>query len=629
MASPAPKPTPDRLPVRADVEADARAEKREEAVGLDLPITVLGHDDGVYFFLSAEGQFRSFHYKNLTESGISSLFGGVTDKLLDLWPVFAKSRRGQPTEVIGWNVGDARRVLIDAAHRAGLYNPERHLRGPGVWRCLAPTYEQKIDAETTARRPASAPTDPRGYCLTVHCGDRVLAPGPAGLTWWKSGHRIGEYHYTAAPRETPPAAKPATADQCQDIHELLHCWNWGQPAHAPRLYFGWIGAAAIAGALDWRPHVHILAENAAGKTWLLDFGEQLLGDACIGVSNPTEAGIRQLLGMAARPVFVDEIEPDDVRKVQQVITLARLASTDKQGKVPRGSKEGKASLFPVRASFCLSSIGAIAYEPQDLQRICVLELMRLPEDRPMPGETDYEAPGTRVGREIARLGQLGPALRRRMIDGWERFHENLRRFELATMRAGKTARVADQIATLLAAAETLLSDDPVDDAEADKLIADFAIPDLTGHEDERGHMQCVTHILTSQVACMGEGGGTFYKLVGDLIQETEGRPRSPANDRLRRHGLAVIRSRHDGLLYLSIANRHAGLERLFRDTQWSQQRWRVHCGRVDGARTNEVQDYSGAKLRSTLMPLAALPLVGPVTGKEPYDPDAPDGSGEA
>lgn len=549
------------------------------------PVTILGHDAGRYFFLSPspEGQFRPFGYKDLSQNGMLSLFGSRSGWLVDRFP--QRDEDGKP--LAGrWTFKAAQQWLFREAHDAGLFAPARHIRGPGAWR-----------GDDGA--------------LIVHCGDKLLIGGECR----PAGAKVGSFIYPAGPAETRPAERPASAEQATEALDLLGAWAWRAPVHAPRLLLGWVASAMIAGALVWRPHVQITAPQGAGKSTLLELVRGWLGSVALDVSAPTEAGIRQALAGAARPVLVDEMETDDPARARRVVELARLASTDGQGDVVRGSVGGTATLFPVRACFLFSAILHIRFRPQDLARICVLEFDHAPA-----GETaDVEPVQVKLRADVRRLGALGPALRRRMIEGWDRFVENRTIYEAAIAELGSRARVADQLGTLLAAAETLLSDRPATIGEARRLVADFSVPDIVGHDDEDEQTDARDHLLSSEIAIPNdERGGTGRRLLGEIVAETCGRPGGWRADLLRRHGLAVVQTeiavegRKVTLSWLAVANRHRGLDAIFANTRWADGAWKLPLRRVAGATASADKiSFGGLKSRAVLLPWAALELPEP------------------
>ncbi len=544
------------------------------------PVTVLGHDAGTYYFLSADGQYRELKAGRFVRPEILSLFAGQADYLMANFPVHDKEGKN----VVGWSLNGVAAHLIAQAHQAGIFSPGRSLRGPGVWRA--------------------------GGGLVVHAGDALWIDGK----WQPAGRRLGREIFAATPPVDRPAAAPLTVAEGGQLLDVLGLWHWRQARHAPRLLLGWLGCAALAGALSWRPHLQLTAPPGAGKSTLFALLQGLLGSSCLTVSASTEAAIRQMLGPRAPAVLVDEIENDNPLRARPIYELARLASTEGQADVARGSAEGKASSFPVRACFIFSSVLPPRLRPQDLARIMVLEF----DGSPGGADESGEPVQLRVRREVERVRSLGPPLRRRMIDDFPRLLRCVEVFEAAIAEGGARARVADQVGVLLAAAYVLTADGVPELADAAALVAEFALPDLVGHEDEGGVSACLNHLLTSEVTVEHHNGGSQRRALGELLARAAPAPRNWAQQALKRCGLALVRDGY-GVDWLAVANRHRGLDQVFRDTPWSGGVWATELRRGGGARVSDKLGFGGVQSRATLLPLAGLGLDQEAAGYDSID----------
>jgi energy-coupling factor transporter ATP-binding protein EcfA2 len=395
-----------------------------------------------------------------------------------------------------------------------------------------------------------------------------------------------------------------TAAEGRQIMDTLGLWHWRQARHAPRLLLGWLGCAVLAGALKWRPHLQLTAPPGAGKSTLFGLLQGLLGSSCLTVSASTEAAIRQMLGPRAPACLVDEIENDNPLRAKPIYELARLASTEGQADVARGSAEGRASTFPVRACFVFSSVLPPKLRPQDLARVMVLEF-----DAAAGGADESGEPvQLRVRREVEHLKSLGPALRRRMVDDFPRLLATIEVFERVIAEAAARARVADQVGVLLAAAHVLTADGVPEEGEAAALVAEFALPDLVGHEDEGGVNACLNHLLSSETAVEGAGGGTYQAALGALVARGSPAPREWRHQALKRCGLSLVRD-EGGVDWLAVANGHRGLDRIFWGTPWQGGVWPTELRRMPGARASlDKLGFGGVQSRATLLPLASLDL---------------------
>ncbi|MEQ8345066.1 MAG: hypothetical protein RIB84_23830 [Sneathiellaceae bacterium] len=537
----------------------------------DCPVTALGHAAGRYWFLTPDGELRALAPRAMNGVEILALFAGD-----DTWMKAWFPAKG-PGERYAWSLAGVQGWMLRACHAAGPFHADREVRGPGVW-------------PVPARE---------GGGLIVHCGDALYRAGPeaggALQPLGRAGVRLGRHIYPTAPAETPPAERPADAAEAAAVLEVLDMWSWRAPTHAAKLLLGWVCAGGVAGALNWRPHVLVTGGQGSGKSTLLRLlRDDLLGSTAVGMSDSTEAGIRQALQGAARPVFLDEIENDNPERARAVVRLARLASTEGQGLVYRGSADGKASAWPIRSSFLFSAIVFGRLRPQDANRIAILELDSLPV-----GLSNDVTPRQALLEALEGIEGAGPRLRRRMLDGWARFQANLAALEHAVVRSGAAERVGDQLGTLLAAAETVLRDEALSIDQAAELVADYVgEPDIVGYADDSDQADALQHLLTSSVMVHWPGEGSSVETVGEAIKEHW--HRECAKKALRNHGLAVVEQ--GGGMWLAVANSHSGLARLFVGTPW-QDAWRTPLRRVHGAvSAPDKISFGGVKARATLLP---------------------------
>lgn len=524
----------------------------------NAPVRPLGYSasDGSkqYWYLSPCGSLARLGHRDHVATGLISLLDGDTSWLKDRFP-----RINKEGETIGYQREDAAAWLMKTCTLAGFFDPDRQLRGPGAWR-----------------------TDEGG--LLLHCGDAVRLPNG---DWVTAGRQIGEHIYPAGLPEPRPASKPAPAQDGADLLQLLATWNWRAPRTDPRLFLGWVGAAMVTGALRWRPHIWVTGDRGSGKTTLELLTDSLLGSAVCRASDPSAAGIRQLLAGAARPVVLDEIEvasDGTVGRARDVVALARLGSTDGQGAVVRGSSEGRAQAFYIRACFYFSSILTVPLLPQDLTRICVLNLDPLKK---------VEGAAATMRKGVARFGKAGAGLRARLVAGWDRLQEALIVYDAALQELGHGSRQADQLGVLLACADVMTHDDDATMERARDIVSDFRPGEVLDREEDADHVQCVMHLLSRGADAWSSGR---KKTVGDLINDA--RDNAEAARALRSYGLALQKD-DAGRPVLAIASNHDGLRELYAGTRWAQGVWTQSLARVPGAtKPNKVVNFGGARSRA-------------------------------
>lgn len=544
----------------------------------NCPVIPLGTYQGLYFYLDELGQIRELKPKEHEKKNLESLFGRRSDLCEKLWPRYAAKpdETGQPV-VNGWKPEEAGRQLMASCADRGIWRAQGRVRGAGAHR------------------------GDQGE-LILHCGDKVWSIWPDGACYKDPGQH-GDFVYPAAERTPRFAATGATGEPAERLLHILSTWRWARPSDQgedgvwtwgvdPLLMLGWMTAASVCGALEWRPAAWLTGGRGTGKSHLQNkiikpfFGRNGLLQA----QNASEAYIRQLLGMRTLPVALDELEAQaDNRKVQAIIELARIASSG--GTIGRGGQDHNPHEFTANSAFLFSSILTPPLAPQDRSRMAMLELEEFREgDKPPviePGEME----------------EIGLAIRRRMVDGWHRLEETIEVYKSWLAQYGHDARMQDQFGTLLACADLALYDDLADDhgcyqAWAARLDARHLAEKA---EDESEGELAARHIGTSAVQAVGgavpETVSTFLARAGGDVLNDSGV--DTARRRLETMGLKLVSSWEDGSgkrrvgapeprnpdrpLYVAVAHKHRGLDALTRDTRWNGGVWSQALKRLRGA----------------------------------------------
>jgi len=526
------------------------------------PVTPLGKAQGTCFYLDALGQLMALKAKDHSRLGLEDLFGARNFLLDQYWPRYGKD--GKPN---GADYGVAAKALMAACAQQGVWSPLDKVRGRGAWR--------HDDGS-----------------LLLHCGNVILTNDDE-----ISPGKIGAYVYPAGEPLPMPAEAGSGVGQGSAgdwLLNLTRTWNWKRREIDPLLLVGWIGAAIVGGALDWRPALWITGGQGTGKSTLHRILAGIFGGGLLSVSDTTAAGVWQKLGHAALPVAVDELEADtDNRKQEGIIKLARQAASG--GVVLRGGQDHSGAEFIARSCFLFSSILIPPLAPQDLSRLAVLEL------KPF-------AKGSLIRFDAEQLIQIGNALRRRMYAGWKDLPERLDLYRQALIEKGHDARGADQFGTLLACADLLLSDG-TPDIEAVHTVAELlearALADWNDSlSDEQAMLET---LLTSVIDPFRNGtrhtvAEWVHKAAGICATSDE----VESNRILATYGLKV----HEdiGERWLAIANNHTELAGLFRGTKWTggngRGLWRQSAQRLEGARNSEHPiRIGGVTARAVLIPL--------------------------
>lgn len=524
------------------------------------PFTCLGYDRERFYLYTAEGkQVLAMSAKDLTSHGI----------LLKL----AKLRwwEGAFPGRESFNARMAADEIIRACYRTGVFNPDI-VRGRGVW----------MDE---GRR-------------VMHLGDHLLVEGErTELTKHKS-----RWIYEQSRPLAVKLGDPLTDDEGKRFLAMCRAVSWADPNRDGSLFAGWIVSALIGGALSWRPHLWLLAEGGSGKTWVHDniIAPSLGPLALILQGKTTEAGVRGELGNDARPVMFDEAETQsdkDRERIQQVIDLARQASSEHAGPIVKGTKEGGSRRFTIRSSFLFASINAGLTQAADESRFVTLTLGNGDPDQFAAlkrAHLDAMVPNL-CGRLLARALALAPVIR-----------ANADALAEAIARTGAGRRAGDTLGTLLACQMALVDGRQVTAEEAAKMVdgrawvREAAAEAKVAPEWERA----LLHLMQGEGLRRNVNGRTEVVTVSELIgvcRDGQGDIGLLDSDQaLRRLGMRVM---DDSLM---LGNRASGVAERFRNTPWGAG-WLATLARVPGAKRNLQVRFSPAyNDRALSLPLSSI-----------------------
>lgn len=542
------------------------------------PISALGHSDEVFYFLNATGQVVHRTPREFSANSVLGLFLGETQWLELNFAIDRNRRDGKP----GWDNVAASAQLMQACRAAGFFHPSRAVRGPGVW----------LENDTPAG-------DGHAAALVVHMGDHlkcVRYDDGVTIKVETAGQRIGEWVYHAeAPEPSIADGAAVGTDAATTLLGLLETCSFGRPETDPRLLLGWTGLGMCVGAAPYRPPLWLVAPSTAGKSSVIRLLRGLMGSAALYYKDPTMTGVRRDLAGAARAVILDEFElKENNRRAQDLVEMARNTyERGGDGYTRGGSDAGHGSS---EAVFLFSSVEPPAVEAQDANRRVVLELKKIkraPEDA-----VAFEA-------ALSKAATLGPTLRRRVIDQWGRFDATFAMYRRTLMLAGHDARGADTYGVLLAMADLLDSDGPVIEDVAGAWAEKLSAATIQVQDDIVPTEVEAWNFLMHSVVEKWQGGDRA--LVGTLLGEVVHGDDIDARKTLSRRGIAV--RIYDGIKYVVVANKHPGLDEIFRNTRWKGGGWSTLFRRLDGAgKTANAVKFAGEPLRATRVPAERVQL---------------------
>ena len=232
----------------------------------DSPVTPLGHILDMYYYLDAARQLRVIKAKDHSRLNILSLFGRRQAYLYAIWPRLDQDAKTKKYYASGWRPESVIEALLDSAARAGVWDVMGKVRGPGGW----------VEDDGS---------------LVFHCGD-VLWLGSNDMR--PSGSMISaDYVYPTGAPGARPAEDPQPGGEggpAWKLMELLGTWAWKRGEIDAILLLGWIGAAMLGGALDWRPVAWITGGRGTGKSTLHNILKSVI-ESMLSSSNATAASI--------------------------------------------------------------------------------------------------------------------------------------------------------------------------------------------------------------------------------------------------------------------------------------------------------------------------------------------------
>ena len=550
----------------------------------DCPVLPLGVDGDVFWFLDTIGQLRGLVESKMGQGGITALFMGRANYLYWAWP-----RWNAKGGIAGWRAERSREVLMAACARKGPWNPVDRVRGRGTWRGRAGE-------------------------LIFHCGDELWIDGedrPMG--------EMGGFVYPArapVPQPWPKSLEKATSPAAE-ILTLIRTWQWVRPEVDPVLLLGWIGASMIAGALDWRPSVFLVGDKATGKSTLQKLIKQLLGDLLIQSVDTTAAGIYQQLGQDALPIAVDELESEaDSRKQKAIIKLMRVSSSG--GEMLRGGSDHVGARFKLQSAFLFSSINAPPLEPQDLSRMAVLRLLKLPEGAAEPLLDEK------------RNAEIGRRIMRRMADRWSTLETQLKAYFEVLAAAGHDGRGQKTFGTLLAIAGLIIGEQaeemglPFENLSRwGELMAAETLDEL---EDASENWRlCLDHIMLSRPdVWRGGAHPAIGRVLESFLEDPMDMTPEVARKLLGDAGLGLCRPRPTkdrpeiAGWWLAVPNQSPRLREIFEGTKWAGEPnasvWGAALRQAPVERwlKDQPQRINGVLSKCTLFPIGWLVGLGPV-----------------
>ena len=473
-------------------------------------------------------------------------------------------------------------TLFTLSTAQGVYNPDR-LRGRGAW--------------WDRGRPV------------LHLGNRLISDQHvySDLRQFDSKfvyQRLAELY-------GPGTATPLTDAEATQVWRVATKFKWEVKASGT-LLAGWVALAPICGALQWRPHIWLTASAGSGKSAILDrFVRVLLADMSLIVAgNTTEAGLRQTLKADALPVVFDEAETNernDQIRMQNVLSLARVASSESHAAMIKGSASGEVTRYTMRSMFMMSSISTALKQGADRSRFAQLTLKNLSEVNEAERssqwallEKDLDAYITDevATRLIARTISLLPVIRKSIVV-----------YSRVAAEYFGSQRLGDQYGALMAGAWSLVSSDVATEESARQHISSQTWESFTQTTEETDETRCLQTIFQYQVRVETDEK-TYTRTIGELIHIASSLTLDreiqtiSAVDVLGRHGLLVEAGPPAVVV---ISNSAKAIASILAVTPWSHS-WGQVLRRLPNAESRGSTRFKGAGAHSRAVALRVTDL---------------------
>ncbi|MEO1606746.1 MAG: hypothetical protein AAFU34_15620 [Pseudomonadota bacterium] len=537
------------------------------------PVRALGVDDGTCYFIDGHGQTRRI--SRFQRHEILALFHADETLLKERYPKKKQDESTGEWKVIGWDSAKAMTEMMQVCHRLGIWSADNRVRGPGMWR----------DEDDK---------------LVVHCGDKMLIDN----AWTKPGIHQSKVYAATAPTPRPADRRSRTKNGAGDrLIGFFSNWYWKRPDIDPQLMLGAVCSQMLGAAMPKRPVCWMTGGASTGKSSFQDVLLQIHGGdtGLLKSADATKSGVASLLKNSCLPVALDEAEPDEdnPKHMKDLITLARIAWSGDN--ILRGSADQRGHRSKAFSAFLFSSIYVPPMPVQDLQRLVLFELERLPPS------------ASRLDVDNRKLRAWGAALRRRLIDCWDRVAKTCEAFETALLEAGHKARAANNYGTLLGLSHVMIADELPTNEELDNWVEKILIEggDMVNHFDDAA--ACISHLLTSFYDPFRRGEqhtiAEWIMVAAKLPQrpmELEDYVGNRASKLLSKAGLKVSGQGDEAVLHISTYP-FQGLKGLYMGSIWANGVWTQALARTEGVRhERRVLSFAGNRQRALDIPLAAI-----------------------
>lgn len=521
------------------------------------PFRILGHSKGTYYYFPRGPQ----QIVELTASS-HTVFNLIRLAPLDYWEhEFPKQKKTREK----FDLSAAVNALINRAHAVGPYDTA-YVRGRGAW-------------EDNGR-------------VMVHTGRTVFVDGVKT----RPQDVKSRYLYEAGPDLNISVGEAASTKEANRLVEICRRLTWERNLSGD-LLAGWCVIAPICGAVNWRPHIWVTGMAQSGKSTVIkQIVRRVVGEfGLYADSKTTEAGLRQSVGIDARPVILDEVEGEDVHavaRVQNILDMARGSSSG--ATVTKGTTAGRAITYQLRSCFCFASINVSISQSADESRMSRLVLR---QNKSKGSEQHYRDLTRDINEWFSK--DFSARMFARSIQYLDVLRKNIGHFHLAAQRLFRSARDADQIGTLLAGLYLCHSTKEIDAEAAEMWMSEREWGDHVAIDPDTDDKRLLERLMTRQVKFVN--GRVEEMNLGEAILYASSKlPGNEYEVRLKQYGIKLDND------HIIIANKASPIDKLLEGTPWAKD-WASKLKILaDDKLTDTTYFCPGIKTRGIRLPLSLL-----------------------
>lgn len=461
-------------------------------------LTCLGHNEGVYFYISSENQqIVGLNYSQHNKQGLRRLFAN------DNYWLKNYGIESDDSIKVSWDMAIS--DLMAKCHKRGIFDPTK-VRGVGVWQ--------------------------DGDKYVINDGEKVINENEETAYNYQKTLKV-DYGF-----------RPINPD---DMVQLLSAFKSLEYKNEKDYFYlaAWYIQAQIFAVLPWRFHIWVTGSAGAGKSTILKWLHSLSMNNVL-TNNTTAAGLRQEIKSNACSVIYDEAEATEER-TKQVIALAREMSSNGDYKSLRGTVNGNSISHNTQCVFCFGSVQIDLTKQTDKSRFFTIE-MGLTKNQDQ--ETFFKINKT-IDYFTRNKNQVFTLIYQNIDTIKENYHFCR---SLLKSQNKMESRLADQLSMAMACFWLYFSQDKMTKDNYNKLIQEFNLieSDFTEANDEKEHQTCYDSLMSVIVDNYTQT--TVAQAIHNISFSPDPIDQEPFEKMLGVHGLKYYKE--DESLFIASNNSH-------------------------------------------------------------------------